>query len=313
MSQFTVLGESGYTRPCLVALDMVLSGPLDPEQATVLTKDGNEHLIVLWECGEWPFEGIIIPTGFASGYSGEGARGFSLALCMLHEQKIPLDHLEVRPAIFDSIDGGRFPETWQERIRDSASACKMPIPGWIFVNHWELTGNHGLWRVQRWRGTGTMWTKFAEAVDDFSSVVGNKLYQACVLVKRSAQPEIYQQVGLLLRDGWIEFSHGIRAKVGELPGQPGKNDVKAVVRALHLDEFVTKKAERAYNSTNALQHDRKANPDKARACFTDSVMAMAKIISARFPDERDSHKDDLTRPNGAHHTPEGLEHGRTTR
>ena len=138
MMQFQVMGESGYTRPCLVALDRVLSGPSDVQRATVLTKNDNEHLFVLWEKVDWPMKGIIIPTGFTSGYGGEGARGFSLALCMLSEHQVPIDCLGVTEPDFDQIDGGYFPDQWQLQISKSASPCEMPVPAWIFVNHWEL-------------------------------------------------------------------------------------------------------------------------------------------------------------------------------
>ena len=297
LASFRVLGDSGYTRSCLVALDMVLSGPLDPLRATVLTKNGNEHLMLLWECGSWPCEGVVIPTGFKSGYAGEGPRGFSLALCMLYQQGIPIYALEVSPAMFDRIDGGQLPQHWQEYIQASAIECEMPIPYWVLVNHWELLKDHRLWRVQRWRYTGTEWTTDADVVDDFSVITGDKLHQACRAVRRSSPPEICQHAGLDLRDGWIEFSHAIREKIKVVPGNPGKNDVKSVVAALGLSEDVTKLANKAINSANALQHNRNATWELAQACFDDSAKAMAEIIRVRFPDHFDALKNDLVRPN----------------
>ena len=95
--------------------------------ATILTKNASEHLLVLWETVDWPCGGIIIPTGFASGYSGEGSRGFSLALCMLSEHRVPLYHVKVRETVFDQIDGGYFPDLWQLGISQRALQCEMPI------------------------------------------------------------------------------------------------------------------------------------------------------------------------------------------
>ena len=297
LGSFRVLGDSGYTRSCLTALDMVLSGPLDPRRATVLTKNGNEHLILLWECGGWPFEGVVIPTGFMSGYGGEGPRGFSLALCMLHQQDIPINRLEVRPAMFDRIDGGDLPERWQKYIQESVIECEMPIPYWVFVNHWELARKRRLWRVQRWRYNGIEWTADADVVDDFSVATGDKLHQVCSAVRRKAPPEICQHAGLDLRDGWIEFAHTIREKVKVVPGNPGQNDVKSVVAALGLSEAVTKLANKAISSANALQHNRNATRELAQACFDDSTKAMAEIIRVRFPGHLDPFKNDLIRPN----------------
>ena len=276
---------------------MVLSGPLDPLRATVLTKNGNEHLILLWECGIWPYEGLVIPTGFASGYSGEGARGFSLALCMLHERDIPIYRLEVNPTVFDRIDGGQIPEDWQGYIQESATKCEMPIPFWVFVEHWELAKSRSLWRVQRWRYNGIEWTLDADVVDDFSTTTGDKLQQVCRTVRRNAPPEICQHAGLVLRDAWIEFSHAIRERIKIIPGNPGRNDVKSVVAALELTNTLKKCANKAISSANALQHDRNATRQMAQACFDDSTKAMAEIIRARFPGHHDLSKVDLIRPN----------------
>jgi len=297
LSEFQVLGASGYTRPCLIALDMVLSGPLEPQKATVITNANQEHLFLLWDCWNWPFDGIIIPTGFKSGYTGEGARGFSLALCMLYEHDIPIDHLTVDSRSFRRIDEGYFPRQWQERVSQTASKCNMPVPEWIFRNHWELTKAHRLWRVQLWRSTVIEWTDSANIVDDFSWIVGDKLHQACLTVKRNASSEECQQLGLVLRDAWIEFSQAVRAKIGDIPVQIGKNDVKAVVEALNLDENLTKKAKKAFDYTNVLQHDRKAGREKAKACFDASSDEMAEIIKARFPGQFDPSRDKLIRGN----------------
>ncbi len=297
MSNFQVFGQSGVTRPCLIALDMVLSGPLDPQRATVITKEGDTHLLLLWECGNWPFEGFIIPNGFKSGYGGEGARGFSLALCMLYEHHIPIDRLEVKPQTFSSINRGEFPEQWQERIKDSASECEMPIPGWIFVNHWELTKNRRLWRVQWWRGTGIEWPGSGDKVDDFNWVVGDKLHHTCSIIKKNAPSEIFQQAGLVLRDAWIEFSHIIRERIREIPEKPGKNDVKAVIDALNLSDLLKDRAKKAFSTTLDLQHDRNATIGQASDCFTNSVESMAEIVSACFPGQFDPKKDELIRPN----------------
>ena len=68
MIRFQVMGESGYTQPCLVALDAALSGSSNINRATVVTKNENEHLFILWVSEDQPQRGTVIPTGFASGY-----------------------------------------------------------------------------------------------------------------------------------------------------------------------------------------------------------------------------------------------------
>lgn len=297
--QFQVVGDSRRTQRCLVALDTVLSGPLDVQQATILTKNDSEHLLVLWESVGWPNKGFIIPTGFASGYSGEGARGFSLALCMLYEHQVPMYHLNVGESAFDQIDGGYFPDPWQHQISERAEPCEMPIPGWTFVEHWNLAQARRLWRVQswRWRNTVIEWNESASVVDNFNWEIGDKLDRACRALTRSSSIEDCQQVGLILRDAWIKFSRVIRKHLDEDDGRIGKNDVKRVLEAFNLPQALTLKARKAYDLTNKLQHDTRAEHNKAEACFRSSTEAMAKIISLRFPDLHDPRKESLIRPN----------------
>ena len=276
---------------------MVLSGPLDPRKATVISNEYDEHLFLLWDCWNWPFEGIIIPSGFKSGYSGEGGRGFSLALCMIYEHNIPMEQLEVHKKVFENIDKGNFPEQWQQAVIRKALKCDMPVPGWIFVNHWELTKAHRLWRVQTWRNLTIEWTYSADDVDDFNWIVGDKLHEACSRVRKNASSAECQQSGLILRDAWIEFSQAIRGKLREIERTIGKNDVKAIIDVLDVEDSLKIKARKAFDSTNVLQHDRKASKEQAKECFAISVDAMAEIIKVRFPKQIDPKKDKLIRPN----------------
>lgn len=296
--QFQVIGQSGYTASCLMRLDMVLSGPSDIHKAIVLTKNWDEHLFILWERGGYPYGGIIIPTGFTSGV-GEGARGFSLALCMIHECQIPIGTVSVPETVFDCVDRGEFPVEWRQQIFDTALPREMPIPSWIFGKHWELAKSRRLWRVQSWRWQNLVikWTSNADVVDDFSKIVGDKLHQAAKTLPRNARHEDCQQVGLILRDAWIEFSRNARTSIWESSEKLGKNDVKGVVDALALPQATTDKAKKAYNSTNALQHSLNAVSDDALRCFTNTADAMAEIIAMRFPDKRDPLDEELIRPN----------------
>lgn len=300
VSEFQVLGKSGYTRPCLIALDMVLSGPLDPQRATVITTNGSEHLLVLWDCGESPFEGIIIPTGFASGYSGEGASGFSLALCMLHEQDIPIDYLDTYSKEFELIDAGHFPAEWQYQVRTRARKLEMPVNGWVFPQHWGLLQKGRLWRVQRWRRINidlpdTFWGAI-ENVDNFSWAVGDKLWHATVNLKRNSPAEKYQQAGIMLRDAWIEFGREVRTS--NIPKHIGKDDVRAILSGINLEETTRTRATQAYGSTNTLQHDRNATWEAAKTCFQSTVLAMSDIVGKgnRYPRDDDNY-DEWIRPN----------------
>ena len=228
MNQFRLVGESGITQPCLIALESALAGPAPVQKVTVLTKNGREHLFVLWESFDWPYFGTIIPSGFMSGYAGEGGRGFSLALCMIRELEIPIEHLKVRETVFDRIDGGDFPVAWHRNVSESASPLEMPVDGWVFNNHWQLLTDRRLWRVQGWkrRNSPVRWQKPAIDVDKFSWDVGDKLFMASEYLTGNAQPEDCQKMGLMLRDAWIEFILIARLNIEEIDARIRKDDVK---------------------------------------------------------------------------------------
>ena len=300
MTRFTGMGESGITNSCLVALDRVLSGPSRQALATVLTKSTNRHLILLWEGMESHTDGVIIRSGFRSGPDGgEGVRGFSLALCMLYVNHVPIKRLQIGEQLFDQIDRGLLPEALQSQILNSSEICMIPNVGWVDRRHWQLATESRLWRVQGWRWANDLipWNDDASIVDDFDWEVGEKLNQACTAVTPESLSEDCQQVGLMLRDAWIEFSRIARQDLGTVAQGIGKNNVKGVVQALGLQDDLAKSAEHAYNQTNSLQHDRGATVDSARTCFNKSAEAMAQIVESRFPTRKDPRLTDSIRPN----------------
>ena len=299
VNQFRLAGESGITQPCLIALESALAGPAPVQKVTVLTNNGREHLFLLWESFDRPYFGAIIPSGFKSGYAGEGGRGFSLALCMIHELQIPIEHLKVRASVFDRIDGGDFPVAWQRQVSESASPLEMPIGGWVFNNHWQLLTDRRLWRVQGWkrRNSPVRWQKPAIDVDKFSWDVGDKLFIASEYLTRNAQPENCQKMGLMLRDAWIEFTGKARLHSEEIDEGIGKNDVKRVLDELRLTADIAAKAKKSYSRTLNLQHDRGAEPQAAERCFNETVEAMAEIIEMCLPGVSDPRRHNLISTN----------------
>ena len=295
MKQFQVLGESGITQLCLIALESALAGPAPVQRVTVLTKNVREHLFLLWGSFDWPYFGTIIPSGFMSGYAGEGGRGFSLALCMIHEQQIPIEHLNVPETVFGRINGGNFPTAWHRQTSQSAVPLKMPIEEWVFKNHWNLLSDRRLWRVQGWkrRNSPLRWQKPAIDVDKFSWDVGDKMFMASEYLTRNAQPEDCQKMGLMLRDAWIEFTGKARLDIEGIGEGIGKNDVKGVLDELQLPINIAAKAKKSYSRSLSLQHDRGATPDLAECYFNETVDAMAEIIEIRFRGVFDARRREL--------------------
>ena len=266
----------------------------------MLTKDAKNHLFILWERDEQLRSGFIVPAGFRSGGGGgEGVRGFSLALCMFHDYKIPIDCLEVKASVFDKIDRGYLPSSWQTQVIQSASPCTMPISGWTLGKHWELTQEGRLWRAQSWRSDKVIkWNESAEVINNFNWDISDKLNQVCKALAPNSRTEDSQYVGLILRDTWIEFSDIVRKDLDEDLTGIGKNDVKGIIDVLNLPQDVAQRAKQAFDSTLGLQHHRGAKFEEAIACFNSSTEAMSEIINIRFPGQTDPREQtDMVRPN----------------
>ena len=65
----------------------------------------------------------------------------------------------------------------------------MPIPEWIFANHWALLDGSRQWEAQTWRSTGIDWTTSSEVIDAFSWELGDKIYKAILGINKNPQPE----------------------------------------------------------------------------------------------------------------------------
>ena len=78
-------------------------------------------------------------------------RGFSLALCMLYVNHVPIKHLQIGEQLFDQIDRGLLPEARQSQIPNSSEICMIPNVGWVDRRHWQWATESRLWRVQGWR------------------------------------------------------------------------------------------------------------------------------------------------------------------
>ena len=125
----------------------------------------------------------------------------------------------------------------------------MPIPEWIFANHWALLDGSRQWEAQTWRSTGIDWTTSSEVIDAFGWELGNKIYKAILGINKNPQPEDCQHVRLVFRDIWIKFSHMILSLICEMETPPGRSDVKTVIDYLGISEPVRQSAQKALDST----------------------------------------------------------------
>ncbi len=272
------IGHSGYTSDCLIAIDAILNSGRLPENATLVStpqysKNGREHLFLLWNW--WHFPLTIIPSGFQDGYSGEGAKGFSLALCMFREKNIPIYWHPIKEAEFKLIDLGKLLEIEHpiyKKIKLEAELLTWPWPEWILDKDEELLQKEQLWKRCYWRNPKTDWiTESISNIELFNPVVGQKLRLAKNKILKSDKIEEFQSTGLLIRDAWIELVQDICNELDADTSGIGRNDVKKMLKKLELSDEIINSASAIYDLGLKVQHDRKIIQDTAKSCITSSI------------------------------------------
>jgi len=90
-----------------------------------------------------------------------------------------------------------------------------------------------------------------------------------------------QQIGILVRDGWIEFAQKIWAGLTNVDKSGiGPNDVKGMLAKSRLDDEAVKTGSMALDMAMKVQHDRNVTPELARACVVFTALAMDMLIES---------------------------------
>lgn len=169
------LGESGITQSCLQAIDAVLSSGMLPKRATIVTHIYNrksnplqeEHLFIFWNWQYIPI--LIIPSGFASGYPGEGPKGFALAICMIWDKEIPIDIVFLNEEEFRILDEQRINDCDHhlfKKIKTNSEPLSLLYNEWVPEQYKELLEKGEIWRIVHWKQTKTDW--FTESIGSIS-------------------------------------------------------------------------------------------------------------------------------------------------
>jgi len=280
------LGASGYTRQCLVAIDAILNSGCPPKKAIIVSRfprggnRGQDHLFVFVDWDH--FRVTVVPSGFASGYGGEGLRGFSLAICLIREKGIPIWTIDVEDADFEKIDLGEVRYWDDQLLRDillRSEECRWSWPGWTGETHEQLLERGLLWHECYWRQPeADPITRAVSEIDIEFPVVGQKLRLARRRVDESQTSEELQQVGILVRDAWIEFSKAACALL-QADTVGAKNDkVVNRLKKLKLEDELVDSCRASLNLSLKVQHDRAVGKDKAEMCLVLAIFSMRTVI-----------------------------------
>ncbi len=280
------LGASGYTRECLVAIDAILNSGCLPRKAIIVSmfpRGNNRRQDHLFAFVDWDYFPVtVVPSGFASGYSGEGPRGFSLAICLIREKGIPILGIDVDDVNFRRIDRGNVKYSDDPLFKDILLKCEeysWPWPGWTIEDHEQMLERGLLWQECYWRQPQTdQITRAISEIDIKFPTIGKKLRLARRKVDESQSSEELQQVGILIRDAWIEFSKDLCSSLPVDTTDVEKDKVVKRLKKLKLEDELYDSCRASFNLSLKVQHDRQIRRDEAELCLLQSVFSMYTLI-----------------------------------
>jgi hypothetical protein len=108
------LGLDGITEPCVSAIGQQMSGNEITLKACLLTCESHHAFLLFTESNNV----VAIKSGFASGYSGEGAHGLAKALMLLYRHNVEIEEYIVDQAFFERLEFSCLRQTDVEAIEN---------------------------------------------------------------------------------------------------------------------------------------------------------------------------------------------------
>jgi hypothetical protein len=277
------LGVSGHPRQCLYAVEAIMDSNSLPEKATIVTyvKDQQnlqeEHLFLFWNWCNVTL--TVVRNGFASGYAGDGPKSFSLAICMIRSKAIPIEGVYVNLREFRLLDQGRISPVLYQKLKVESELLTWPWPLWVYEEHEKLLEQEKLWHNLGWQRKRSDIEEALDSINDFHPLVSRKLRLAIKQLAESTELEEQQEVGILIRDAWIEFAQKLFAERRTSESAVvGANDVKAMMRIVIRDDETYKLVCGVYVLSLKVQHDRSANFAVARWCTVMTILSLGALI-----------------------------------
>ena len=116
-------------------------------------------------------------------------------------------------------------------------------------------------------------------------VIARKLNLALYQLDNAKTVEQYQQIGVLLRDTWIEFSQSVYSKEFLPPNTPEPSPSDAKQMLVYTVQYLTKNnkellkmAKSVFDLTNKIQHDRNIASESPRWCLIMTALSMVMML-----------------------------------
>jgi len=126
---------------------------------------------------------------------------------------------------------------------------------------------------------------YIKDIKTYHELVARKLRLAQRQLKRATTIEEYQQIGILVRDSWIEFARKLFSlnllPIGTVT--PGTADVKSMLSYIfkqwpNCSEKLKKQCEILFSLTNEIQHRTSIDEISTEWCVVNTAMAMALLL-----------------------------------
>ena len=135
-------------------------------------------------------------------------------------------------------------------------------------------------------------------------LVARKLRMAQRQLRRATTVEEYQQVGIVIRDAWIEFAQKLfvldLVPSGNIP--PGRSDAKemlsyALAQWQDCPDKLRKLSHTLFDLSNEIQHRRSINELTTEWCLINTAMAMSLLLELDRQHDGQSSRRYYTCPN----------------
>ena len=126
---------------------------------------------------------------------------------------------------------------------------------------------------------------YIKDIKTYHELVARKLRLAQRQLKRATTIEEYQQIGILVRDSWIEFARKLFS-LNLVPigtATPGTADAKSMLSYIfkqwpNCSEKLKKQCEILFSLTNEIQHRTSIDEISTEWCVVNTAMAMALLL-----------------------------------
>lgn len=135
-------GKKGITQEALDAVIRLIQYDDRIKQVRILTSPRKHCLLITLDYGDL----IAIKSGFASGYPGEGPRGFSYALALLHTHKFEIDEYEVKNSILNRLDNSALTKVDIEKIKSTDPVRPQRFWDYIYEDDFHALEDENFWK-----------------------------------------------------------------------------------------------------------------------------------------------------------------------